>query len=178
MRIEAADSLVLIIDMQEKLVPHIDRKETIKEKAALLLAGTDALGVPRLAARQYPEGLGDTIAELRLYFDGYWDKVTFSCCGSEPLLAKLRDSGRKNILIAGAEAHVCVLQTVIDLRAYGFLPVVAADAVGSRRESDYSIALRRMEQEGAILTTVESVLFELCRQSGSTVFKDILRLVK
>ena len=178
MRIETADSLVLIIDMQEKLVPHIADNATIKAQTALLLAGTAALGLPRLAARQYPKGLGVSIAEIRPYFDGYCDKTTFSCCGSEALLGQLQNSGRKNIIIAGVEAHICVLQTVIDLKAYGFLPVVTADAIGSRREGDYRIALRRMEQEGAVLTTVESILFELCRQAGSEAFKTISRLVK
>ncbi|MDU4961622.1 MAG: isochorismatase family protein [Sporomusaceae bacterium] len=178
MRIEAADSLVLIIDMQEKLLPHIDRGEEITAKASLLLAGTAALGLPRLAARQYPKGLGDTVAAISSYFDTYWDKTSFSCCGSEPLLAQLQQSGKNKIILAGVESHVCVLQTAIDLKAAGFLPVIAADATGSRRDGDYRIALRRLEQEGALLTTVESILFELCRQAGSEAFKTISQLVK
>ena len=93
-------------------------------------------------------------------------------------MAELRAAGRKNVIIAGIETHICVLQTVVDLKELGFLPVVVVDAVSSRKERDTEIGLRRMEQEGAVLTTVESILFELCRQAGSETFKTISRLVK
>ena len=178
-RIDKENALLLVVDMQEKLVPHINHNKELIQKTLTLLAGFQALAIPMMAARQYPRGLGDTIEELRSYFtDGYWDKLTFSCCGSEPLLAQLQGSGRKAVIIAGIEAHICVLQTVIDLKDNGFLPVVVTDAVGSRTHRDYEIALRRMEQEGAVLTTVESILFELCRQAGSDAFKTISKLVK
>ncbi len=179
MRLEISDSVVLIIDIQEKLFPHMSQREELREKNVTLLAGTASLGVPRLAARQYPQGLGDMIEPIRPYFPaGCWDKTTFSCCGSEPLMAELRAAGRKNVIIAGIETHICVLQTVVDLKELGFLPVVVVDAVSSRKERDTEIGLRRMEQEGAVLTTVESILFELCRQAGSETFKTISRLVK
>ncbi|QDR81053.1 hydrolase [Sporomusa termitida] len=179
MRIEKENALLLVVDMQEKLFPHINRHQELIKKTLILLAGLKALAVPMMAARQYPRGLGDTIEELRPYFTtGYWDKLTFSCCGSEPLLAQLQGSGRKAVIIAGIEAHICVLQTVIDLKEHGLVPVVVTDAVGSRTDRDYEIALRRMEQAGAVLTTVESILFELCRQAGSEAFKTISKLVK
>lgn len=179
MRIEKENAILLVVDIQEKLFPHINHQQELLKKTLTLLAGLQALAVPMLAARQYPRGLGDTVEELRPYFtNGYWDKLTFSCCGNEALLDRLQANGRKAVLIAGIEAHICVLQTVIDLKDNGFVPVVVTDAVGSRTDRDYEIALRRMEQEGAVLTTVESILFELCRQAGSDAFKIISKLVK
>jgi len=177
-RIDKDQSLVLVVDIQEKLLPHIENKEVLVHKTVTLVKGIRALGIPYIAARQYPQGLGDTILELRPYFNSYCDKMTFSCCGNEALMAELHGTGRKKIIIAGIEAHICVLQTVIDLSASGFLPIVVTDAIGSRNGHDYKMALKRMEYEGAILTTVESVLFELCYQAGTEEFKTISRLVK
>lgn len=178
MRIFTEDSLLLAIDLQEKLVPHMFNKEDLVKKIITIIDGLNELAVPSIAARQYPQGLGDTIGELRSYFPKYFDKNTFSCCGNQELLSHLRGSGRKNIIIIGVEAHICVLQTVIDLKNRGFLPIVVTDAISSRHFADYETALKRMEFEGAMLTTVESILFELCHQAGTGVFKAISRLVK
>ncbi len=178
MRITKEESLVLLVDVQEKLHPHMENKEELTQKIITLLKGIAALEIPLMAARQYPQGLGDTIGLLRPHITECYDKITFSCCGNDKLVDKLRESGRKYVIIAGIEAHVCVLQTVIDLKLLGFLPIVVTDAVSSRNHYDYDVALRRMEYEGAILTTVESILFELCREAGTEVFKTISRLVK
>lgn len=178
MRITKEDSLVLLIDVQEKLYPHMNNKEKLSQKIITLLKGITVLGVPLVAARQYPQGLGDTIEELRPYINECYDKITFSCCGNDNLITRLRESGCKYVIITGIEAHICVLQTVIDVKALGYIPVVVTDAISSRGQQDYEITLRRMEYEGAILTTVESILFELCREAGNEVFKTISRLVK
>lgn len=178
MRINKEKSLLLLIDVQEKLFPHMERKEVLGQKLTTLVQGIQALGLPMLAARQYPQGLGDIIPELRTYTKGYWDKMTFSCCGDNSLLAQVHEIGRENVIIAGIEAHICVLQTVIDLKALGFTPVVVIDAIGSRKQQDYDIALKRMEHEGAVLTTVEAILFELCYRAGTEEFKAVSRLVK
>lgn len=178
MRIVKEEALLLLVDIQEKLFPHIHNKESLVQKAITLLEGLKILEVPVMAARQYPQGLGDVIPELRPYFLGCWDKTTFSCCDDKDLLLQLEEIGKKKIIIAGVEAHICVLQTVIDLKQLGFLPIIVTDAIGSRKPKDYEIALKRMEYEGAILTTVESLLFELCRQAGTATFKTISQLVK
>lgn len=178
MRINKEHSLLLVIDIQTKLFPHMENKSALAEKVITLIKGMQTLDVPMLAARQYPQGLGDTIEELRPYFEGYSDKTTFSCCGNKDLLAKLHAASRQNIIIIGIEAHICVLQTVIDLKALGFIPVVVTDAISSRCRHDYEMALKRMEYEGAVLATVESILFELCYQAGTDAFKTISRLVK
>ena len=178
MRIEREKSQLLMVDIQEKLFPHIENKDVLGKRIITLLVGMNALSVPIMAARQYPKGLGDTIEELRVYFSQYYDKMTFSCCGSENILEELHKADRKNIIITGIEAHICVLQTVIDLKALGFTPIVVVDAIGSRYKRDYEIALNRMKYEGAVLTTVESILFELCHTAGTEEFKIISRLVK
>lgn len=178
MRIERDNAILLVVDVQEKLFPHMEDKEGLAQKTLTLLKGLQALEVPMLTARQYPKGLGDTIAILQPYFSEYFDKTTFSCCGNASLLERIRALGRKSIIISGIEAHICVLQTVIDLKTHGFLPVVVTDAVSSRHHADYETALKRMEQEGAVLTTTESILFELCCQAGTNAFKTISQLVK
>ncbi|WP_378954961.1 hydrolase [Pelosinus sp. sgz500959] len=178
MRIEKEKSQLLLIDVQEKLFPHMENQEILRKKVITLLEGMKALAIPIMAARQYPKGLGDTIEELGVYFSHYYDKMAFSCCGSAELLAEFDKTGRKNIIITGIEAHVCVLQTVIDLKSLGFTPIVVVDAISSRDRRDYEIALKRMEYEGAILATVESILFELCHSAGTEDFKKISRLVK
>lgn len=178
MRLEKAKTQFLLVDMQEKLFPYIAGNEMIAKKNMTLLEGMKALTIPMLAAEQYPKGLGNTIEELRPYFSVYHHKTTFSCCGNGALVKALHEQDRKNVIIGGIEAHICVLQTVIDLKELGFLPIVAVDAVGSRARGDYEIALERMKYEGAILTTVESILFELCYQAGSDTFRTISRLVK
>ncbi|MDF2633828.1 MAG: isochorismatase hydrolase [Pelosinus sp.] len=178
MRLEKENSQFLLVDVQEKLFPYIVGNEIVAKKAILLMEGMKALEIPMTAAQQYPKGLGNTIEELRPFFTKFHDKMTFSCCGNEMLVKELHEQDRKNIIIAGIEAHICVLQTVIDLKALGFQPIVVVDAVGSRTRSDYEIALERMKYEGAILTTVESILFELCFQAGSDAFRTISKLVK
>jgi nicotinamidase-related amidase len=178
MRLEKEKSQFLLVDMQEKLFPYIAGNEIIVKKVKTLMEGMKALEVPMMAAQQYPKGLGNTIEELRPYFSKYHDKMTFSCCGNEALVKELHEQNSKNVIVAGIEAHICVLQTVIDLKEFGFQPIVVVDAIGSRTRSDYEIALERMKYEGAILTTVESILFELCYQAGSDAFRTISRLVK
>lgn len=109
------------------------------------------------------------------------EKATFSCCDDEPFMSALTDLKARrgtSVILAGIEAHVCVLQTTVDLIAHGYLPVVVTDATSSRSPRNMEIAFRRMEQEGAILTTVESLLFELTRTSRSPRFKAISGLVK
>ena len=178
MRIEKEKAQLLMIDFQDKLFPHMENQGVLVKKVITLLEGMKTLTIPIIATRQYPKGLGDTIEELGSYFSQYYDKMTFSCCGSEELLGELQKSGRKNVIITGIEAHICVLQTVIDLKTLGFTPIVVTDAIGSRDRRDYEIALKRMEYEGAVLTTVESILFEICRTAGTEEFKMISRLIK
>ncbi|MGW8315698.1 MAG: hydrolase [Bacteroidales bacterium] len=180
MRIHRAECTGLIIDMQERLFPHMHGRDALLKKCLMLIEGLKILGVPLTYTEQYPKGLGPTLEPVREALSPLTriEKAAFSCCDEPSFQQVMERSGRKIWIIAGIEAHVCVLQTVIDLREAGFLPVVVADATSSRNPEDQSVAMDRFRQEGAIVTTCESILFELARISGTQEFKSISKLVK
>jgi hypothetical protein len=145
----------------------------------MLLQGAKILGVPAFVTEQYPKGLGKTVPQLAELLDPAAEKLLFSC--AEVLdwgLATIQTDNRFQIVVAGIEAHVCVLQTVLDLLGSGFQVYVAADAVSSRDEFDRKIAFDRMSAGGATIVTTESVLFEWCERSGTPEFKQISQLIK
>lgn len=180
MRITDDTTIGVIVDIQEKLLPFITGAETIVPATVRLIRGLQLVGVPVVYTEQYPKGLGptvpDIIAELPLLDPMI--KSSFSCCDDDPFREALTQSGKKTVLLAGIEAHVCMLQTAVDLVELGYNPVVIADCTGSRSPFDRDIAFGRMRHEGIRISTVESVLFELTRYSGTPRFKEISRLVK
>ena len=180
MRITVEKTSAIIIDLQERLVPHMYEKETLLDRCSVLLRGLAVLNVPVLLTEQYPEGLGETVEPIRSISSGSRPlrKTAFSCCDEPSVIAQLEEVPTSTVLVAGIETHVCVLQTALDLKASGYDPVIVADAVSSRREDDRKVALQRVVQEGCRLTTVESVLFELLRTSRHAAFKTISQLVK
>jgi len=180
MRIIPDESAALVIDIQERLFPHISGHDALLERVRILIQGLGFLSVPVLLTEQYRKGLGDTIAGVRELLGVYEpvEKMAFSCCDEPRFMDKLKQTGKKNVLICGIETHVCVLQTTLDLLEKGYQPVIIADAVSSRSVYDKEIALERMRQEGALISTSESLLFELARVSGTETFKAISRLVK
>ena len=198
MRITLDSTTGIIVDVQERLLPAMHESEATLNRITTLIRGLEILGVPMLLTEQYPQGLGATVEAVRQAFSTPPEpiiKSAFSCCDESAFVAALesqtaegaaqadradtadRNHGR-TVLIAGIESHVCVLQTTIDLLAREHLPVVVTDATSSRTPRDRDIAFRRIEREGGRLTTVESVLFELTRVSGTPRFKEISRLVK
>ncbi|MFN5320082.1 MAG: hydrolase [Planctomycetota bacterium] len=174
----AGNSALLVIDVQEKLLPLIPNHRRIVWNIARLLDAAKLLGVRSLATEQYPKGLGATVAELRERLPEPPEKSMFSCRECSALFAPLRDEGIDNVLLVGIEAHVCVQQTALDLLAQGFNVFLAVDAIGSRFELDYSIAIERMKASGATATTTESVLFEWCESSANPQFKLISQMVR
>jgi nicotinamidase-related amidase len=176
-KLSVQDSALLVIDVQEKLLPAIAGTPRLLLNLAFLLDAARAVGVPILATEQYPKGLGPShraIAE-RLPAERP-AKVVFSCGGVPEVIAGL--SGRPTVLLAGIEAHVCVLQTALDLLGRGLRVFVAADAVASRDEYDREIALLRLEHAGAVLTTVEAAAFEWLGTAAAPAFKAISLLVQ
>jgi nicotinamidase-related amidase len=176
--LSAANSRLLIVDVQEKLLPPIQNGPRLVHNCRRLIDGAKIVAVPVFATEQYPQGLGPTTGELAERMGPRLDKVIFSCA---PALAwgqagDVADD-REQIVVAGMETHVCVMQTVLDLIAGGFRVYVPVDAVGSRGEIDARIALERMAASGATLTTVESVLFEWCEKAGTPEFKQIQKLI-
>jgi hypothetical protein len=173
------ESRLLIVDVQEKLVPMIAGIYRMLANCRMLLQGAKILGVPAFVTEQYPKGLGKTVPQLAELLDPAAEKLRFSC--AEVLdwgVATAQPDNRFQIVVAGIEAHVCVLQTVLDLLGSGFQVYVAADAVSSRDEFDRRIAFDRMSAGGATIVTTESVLFEWCEQSGTPEFKQISQLIK
>lgn len=173
-----ADTVLLVVDVQTKLMPLIAGERKILWNLRRLLDGAEATGVGTLATEQYPQGLGPTVPELAEKLGDVPSKMAFSCAGCEPFMDRLEASGASKVLVAGIEAHVCVQQTVLDLIAAGYRVYVPVDAVGSRYDVDYQTGLRRMESAGATLTTTESALFEWCQVSGTPTFKKISALVR
>ena len=181
MRITKEDTMALIIDFQEKLVPVIDNNEELIHNTQILIKGLQALQVPMIITQQYTKGIGMTVPALAELFGEsfcYEDKVAFSCAEDEATLEKLKAMGKKNIIVCGIEAHICVLQTVIDLIAMGYNVLLVEDCIGSRKERNRQIGIRRALQEGAIPTSYESILFELTRVAKTDTFKEISRLIK
>lgn len=178
MRLLAEETACLIIDYQEKILPVMAEKERLLETSVRLLKGLNILNIPMVMTAQYSKGLGLNVPEIceAAGTQEFIEKNSFSSGDVEEVCNVLM--GKKNIIICGIEAHVCVLQTIIDLKAKGFQPVLVEDCVSSRRLHDKEIALLRARDEGAILTTCESLLFELTRVSGTEQFKQISKLVK
>lgn len=176
MRVERENTIALVIDYQEKLVPVMHEKEKLIHDSAILLAGLKQLEIPMIITQQYTKGLGTTVKEITdaVGHEEYLDKISFSAFES----VKEKIKGNKFVIVCGIETHICVLQTVIDLAANGYIPVVVVDCVSSRKPNDRRIALKRMKEEGAILTTYESILFELLKVAGTETSKKIQRLIK
>jgi len=180
MRIIREHAAAVIIDVQERLFPHMHEKDRLSENLCKLVQGLKLLEIPILLMQQYTKGLGETIEPVRRLMPdvAHMEKKAFSCCDESVFMEQCRALAKPYIIVMGIEAHVCVLQTVVDLIAAGYVPVLTEDCVSSRREHDKKIAVERMRSEGAVVTTSESLLFELCRVSGTEVFKEISRLVK
>jgi nicotinamidase-related amidase len=176
MRIKSSESLLLVIDLQGRLLPVIDGGETVLANAAWMVDVAQVLGVPVLATEQYPQGLGPTEADLRARFPAgsIVEKTHFSAV-TEGALLQAPEADRKQWVVVGTEAHVCVQQTVLDLLDKGRQVFVVDEAVGSRHPRDKELALQRMRQHGAEIVTREMVAFEWLEHANSPVFRDVLK---
>jgi nicotinamidase-related amidase len=172
------DTALLVIDVQQRLIPHINGHAQIVWNIGRLIDGATILGVEVRGTEQYPKGLGPTVESLARRLGELPEKLTFSCAGCPEIFRDLRRREIHRLVVTGIEAHVCVQQTVLDLLAGGFQVCVAADAIGSRRPVDYRFALRRLEAAGTILTTTEAILMEWCQIAGTPQFKQISQLVR
>ena len=174
------DTVLVIIDVQERLVPAMHGRAELIDALGRLIRGARVLELPIVLTEQNPRGLGPTIPELAELLAGVepLEKLSFSCCGCPAFLQKIEVLGRRQVLLAGIEAHVCVYQTAMDLLARGNQVEIVADAVSSRAASNVAIALRKAEAAGAGITSTEMALFELLGVAQGERFKEILRIVK
>lgn len=172
-------SLVIVIDVQEKLIAAIDQADKLIDSIAGLLEAARLFHVPILGTEQYPQGLGKTVSSLGDHLDCPCEKKRFSCVESLQLSgAGEREDDRFRAVLVGIEAHVCVQQTAFDLQSIGYEVVIPVDAVRSRHELDYNTALRRLENSGVTLTTIESLLFEWCATAENPNFKAVSKIVR
>lgn len=181
MRIKAEDTVALVIDYQERLVPAMEDKDTLLHNTQTLIEGLKILEIPTIISQQYTKGLGMTVPEITNILGeefSYFDKKAFSCMDDEDIRNHIVSYHKKNVIVCGIEAHVCVLQTVIDLISEGYHVILIEDCISSRKENDKNMGIQRMISEGAVISTYEAILFELTRVSGSDTFKQISKLVK
>jgi nicotinamidase-related amidase len=172
------DTALLVVDVQERLVPAIAGHARVVWNVRRLIDGAKVLGLPVVATEQYPQGLGRTVPELLERLGEVPAKLSFSWGGCPQIFKQLETQGIHKLLVCGIEAHVCVQQSVLDLLAAGWRVYLAVDAVGSRFDVDRTTALGRMDSAGATLTTTEAALFEWCQVAGTPQFKQISQLVR
>ncbi len=178
--ITTEDTALVLVDVQGKLAQSMHNKKDLFENLKKMVKGAQVLGVPILWAEQNPDGLGPTMPEIAELFTNQSpvSKFSFSCCGSDQFLKDLEAVNRKNILIVGIEAHVCVYQTAADLTNLQYNVQIVADAVSSRTAENKQIGLEKSKDAGASLTSTETALFELLKIAKGDKFKEIIKIVK
>ncbi|MBI5863979.1 MAG: hydrolase [Planctomycetes bacterium] len=179
-RLSRSECQLVVVDIQERLLPHINQHECVVEQSVKMLQAAAVLDVPVLLSEQYRAKLGPTAKPIRDAISAATEieKMAFSVCRDATAGEAILKRGRSQVLLLGIETHVCVQQTALDLLARGMTPVVLADAVSSRRRLDREIAIERMRSAGAVITTVESAIFELLELSGTDLFRRILPIVR
>ena len=180
--LEPEQCALIVVDIQEKLLPPIWEKERLVRNAQLLIRLAGILKIPSLVTTQYNKGLGNTVPEVAALLPDAptIDKLMFSCFGSDVFCSLLKrlPGQRTTVLLCGMETHICVMQTALGALREGYLVHVASDAVSSRTELNWRIGLERMRSAGAILSSTEMMIYELLRSSGAPAFKELLPYLK
>ncbi|MCL2222228.1 MAG: hydrolase [Oscillospiraceae bacterium] len=181
--LKTENTLLLVVDFQERMMPVIHDSEALLERSAKFIKGCKLLGVTTLVTQQYTKGLGSTVPQISEALGEFepFEKVAFSCYMDDGIKEKIdnhRKAGKSHILVTGVEAHICVQQTVLNLLDADYNVYLIADCTGSRKTSDFDYARRRMAQAGAVVTTLESALFEMMLTAEHPGRKEISALVK
>ena len=181
-QLEADQCALLVIDIQEKLLPPIFQRDQVVRNSQLLIRLAGILNIPVVASTQYARGLGGTVAEVAslLPKQPTVDKVMFSCFGSDVFCSLLKrlPGNRTTVLLCGMESHICVAQTALSALREGYLVHIASDAVSSRTEWNWKIGLERMRSAGGVISSTEMIIYELLRSSGTSAFKEMLQHLK
>ena len=180
MRILEEKTVAIVVDIQERLFPVMYEKENMLKNCEILIAGLIELSIPLIVTQQYTKGLGETLPEIKSQIPdfSYIEKRDFSCCGELSFVEKLKETGAENVIICGIESHICVLQTAVDLKEAGLNPIVVMDCVSSRTKENIETAKERFRYENIMMTSCESILFELTRSSTAPAFRAISKLIK
>ncbi|MDH4379590.1 MAG: hydrolase [Vampirovibrionales bacterium] len=175
-----ANSVLWVVDLQDRMVPAIDKGDAVVQQAAILLQAAQLLAIPVVVSEQYPKGLGHTVEALAPWLEGapILEKTTFGVFATEASVTVLQALQKTHLVVCGVETHVCVSQTVLQAINLGYTVGVVVDAVGSRHKADHKTALKRLEQQGAQLLTTESILFEWLGDAQHAQFKAVQALVK
>src|SRR5580693_7166699 len=180
--LESDQSVLVVVDIQEKLLPPIFQKEQLVNNAKLLIRAAGVLKIPAIVSTQYAKGLGKTVPEIAslLPETEAIDKDRFSCFGSDVFCALLKrlPGNRNTLLLCGMESHICVMQTALAALREGYIVHIASDAVSSRTEWNWKIGLERMRAAGAVISSTEMMIYELMRSSSSAAFKELLPHLK
>tara|TARA_Y100001968_G_C19412792_1_gene747271 strand:- start:1311 stop:1892 length:582 start_codon:yes stop_codon:yes gene_type:complete len=177
--ISESDTILLIIDVQEKLLQGISEKSKIIANIVKLVKASKVLGVEIIYTEQNPDKLGNTIERVIIDENhSTYKKMSFNCLECNELLENLYTKNKKNIIICGVESHICVQQTCLDLTKKDFRAHIVVDAIGSRNLIDHKISIRRLELNNVDITTAESIIFELCRTADRKEFKEISSIIK
>lgn len=180
--LDPARCALIVVDIQEKLLPPIFQKEQLVRNSQLLIRLAGILNIPALVTVQYPKGLGNTVPEVAslLPENEPIEKLVFSCFGSDVFCSTLKrlPGNRNTVILCGMESHICVAQTALAALREGYLVHVASDAVSSRTEWNWKVGLERMRSAGAVISSTEMVIYEALRSSGTPAFKDMLKYLK
>jgi len=180
--LQTENCTLVVIDIQQKLLPPIFNKEQLVRNTSLLVRLARILDIPVLVTTQYAKGLGETVPEiLSLVGDTKpIDKLEFSCFGKDSFCSAVKSvpGNRNTMLLCGMETHICVMQTALGALEQGYLVHVASDAVGSRAEWNWKIGLERMRDAGCVISSTEMMMYELLRKSGTEAFKELLQHLK
>lgn len=171
------DAVLMVIDIQERLVPAMKHRDQVYRNTNTLISAAEILGIPVIVTEQYSKGLGKTVPDVRTGAAPVYEKVSFCGCTAE-VTSALNRLGRKKVIVAGMETHVCVFQTVRGLLEHGYQVFVVEDAVCSRTKENYKNSLSQMTLMGAVVTNLETALFDLLKQADTPEFRKILPLIK
>lgn len=180
-QLDREQAVLVVIDVQERLIPAMKTKvyEKVRSNIALLLDGAKQLGIPVVTTEQYPRGLGHTTAELaEACGETVIEKVSFGCCGEPKFNDELKRLGRKQVIVTGMEAHVCVYQTVLGLLEDGYNVHLVRDAICSREKENFQAALVNSAAAGGVVSTTEMALFQMLREAGTPEFKAISKMLR
>ena len=174
------DAALMVIDIQGKLAEMMHERDRLFENASKMIRGAQALELPIVWTEQYPKGLGPTSAEIAELLEGETalPKTSFSCCGDEGIVKAVEATGRRQILLVGIEAHICIYQTALGLIEAGYEVVIVTDAVSSRKAWNRELGLARMKDAGCVMTSGEMSLFEMLGVAEGDRFKAVIRIVK
>jgi len=179
--LDRSNSVLLVVDVQEKLCRAMDEKvlDRLVNNTSILQEAAKELGIPIFATEQYVKGLGETVPALKgKLTESAIEKMTFSCCGEQAFPGKLKETGKKQVIVTGMETHVCVLQTVLALIDSGYTVHLVKDAVMSRSKENWEAGVATARDAGAVITTTEAALFQLLKVAGTEEFKKLSKLVR